>query len=70
MGRTASRKNEESIHLWVEEENYQPAKSNRHERRSKRHKEKAVFRDLVKGAIDPSEITDFDDLEEYFSQKR
>lgn len=59
MGRTADTRME----VWVDEEDYIPNKSNRQIRRSKRHRTKEKFRNLLKNH-DFSEIKnmDFDDI--------
>jgi len=59
MGRTADTRKE----VWVDEEDYIPNKSNRQIRRSKRHRTKETFRNLLKNH-DFSDIKnlDFDDI--------
>jgi len=68
MGRTASRKSIEPV-VWFDEEETNFNKNSRHLRRAKRHKEKATFRNLVKGAIDPYEI-EYEDLDDLMRIKK
>lgn len=68
MGRTASRKSIEPV-VWFDEEEKINNKSSRHVRRANRHKEKATFRNLVKGAIDPSEF-EYEELDDLMRIKR
>lgn len=57
MGRTANR-----IEIYVDEDDYVPAKSSRQERRSTRHKQKEQFKNIVRNA---DFLTD-DDYEEFY----